>query len=157
MSEQAHIQTLFSYHWAVTDQLLAGVMKLSAEDQGAPHHTLFHLLRVDNSWRTGLETGKQPSPPLAIEDFPTLESLSAGFAEERRAWGALLESLDDAAIGAEMLITVRWLNSGPTPLARWRMIHQVLMHGMQHHAELAQLLTDKGLSPGNIDFIFHQA
>jgi uncharacterized damage-inducible protein DinB len=42
----------------------------------------------------------------------------------------------------------------PTP--RWRVLQHLVLHGMQHHSELAQLLTAKGQSPGNIDFIFYE-
>ena len=38
----------------------------------------------------------------------------------------------------------------------WRVLQHLILHGMQHHAELAQLLTAKGQSPGNLDFIFFQ-
>jgi uncharacterized damage-inducible protein DinB len=41
-------------------------------------------------------------------------------------------------------------------IPRWRIIQHVILHGMQHHTELAQLLTAKGQSPGDIDFIFFQ-
>ncbi|MEI7768645.1 MAG: DinB family protein [Chloroflexales bacterium] len=153
MSEQAHIQTLFAYHWDTTDRLIAGAGKLGAEEQDALQAIFMHLLSVDYAWRTALETGRQPAP-LAAADFPTLEAIGAGFAAERRAWGALLDGLSDEEIAATALLTRA--NGQPSPLPRWRVLHQVLLHGMQHHAELAQLLTAQGQSPGNIDFIFHR-
>jgi uncharacterized damage-inducible protein DinB len=157
MAETAHIQTLFAYHWDTTDRLIAGAGRLSPEEYGGPsgsiHATLFHLLLVDRAWRHGLESGQQPAP-LAAEDFPTREAVAAGFAAERAAWVALLEGLSDQDIDGEMVVT-RY-NGAQMPLARWRMLHQVLLHGMQHHAELAQLLTDRGQSPGNLDFIFYR-
>ncbi len=33
---------------------------------------------------------------------------------------------------------------------------QLVLHGMQHHAELALMLTQKGKPPGDIDFIFYK-
>jgi uncharacterized damage-inducible protein DinB len=154
MSEQAHIQTLFAYHWDTTDRLIAGAGKLSAEDYAPLHDTLLHLLRVDNAWRHALETGRQPAA-LAAEEFPTRESISAGFADQRRAWGVLLDGLSDEEIAAEIIVT-RYSGT-QAQMARWRILHQVLLHGMQHHAELAELLTAKGQSPGNLDFIFYAA
>jgi uncharacterized damage-inducible protein DinB len=40
-------------------------------------------------------------------------------------------------------------------LPRWRIFQHLVLHGMQHHTELAQLLTAKGQSPGDIDFVFY--
>jgi uncharacterized damage-inducible protein DinB len=152
MAEKEHIQTLFAYHWGITGQMIEGAGKLSPEEYGPLHDILFHLLRVDYSWRHALESGQQPKA-LESEGFPTRESLVAGFAAERLAWEALLEGLSDEEIAEEML--VRRYSGQQASIYRWRMLHQVLMHGMQHHAELAQLLTEKGHSPGNIDFIFY--
>jgi hypothetical protein len=38
---------------------------------------------------------------------------------------------------------------------RWQVLHHVVLHGMQHHAEIAAQLTSQGLSPGDIDFVFY--
>jgi len=35
-------------------------------------------------------------------------------------------------------------------------LQHLILHGMQHHTEIAQLLTLKGQSPGDIDFIFYE-
>jgi hypothetical protein len=40
-------------------------------------------------------------------------------------------------------------------IPRWLVLHHLLLHGMQHHAELAQLPTLQARSPGDMDFIFH--
>jgi uncharacterized damage-inducible protein DinB len=46
------------------------------------------------------------------------------------------------------------LNGHTLSVARWRVVLHLALHGMQHHAELSQLLTDYGHSPDDIDFIF---
>lgn len=153
MSEQTHIQTLFAYHFATTEQLIAGVAQLAPAERGPLQDILVHLLAVDYAWRITLESSQQPAR-LAAEDYPTLDALRAGFAAEGAAWAALIAGLDDAAIDGAILATRR--TGEQMPLDRWRICFQVLMHGMQHHAELAQLLTEAGHSPGNIDFIFYR-
>ncbi|HXF60224.1 MAG TPA: hypothetical protein VNK95_01325 [Caldilineaceae bacterium] len=41
-------------------------------------------------------------------------------------------------------------------LPLWRVLQHLVLHGMQHHTEIAQLLTTKGESPGDIGFIFFE-
>jgi uncharacterized damage-inducible protein DinB len=119
--------------------------------RGSVHGLLFHVLRADQGWRLGLETGRQLSP-LREEDFPDLKSLQTGFEDEQGAWQALLDRLAAEDIGGNIELTT-WRGDVVT-FARWRILQHVVLHGMQHHSELAQLLTAKGQSPGNIDFIF---
>ncbi|MEZ4511787.1 MAG: DinB family protein [Chloroflexota bacterium] len=154
MTMQSHYQTLFAYHWHTTHRLLELVEKV-AETAVFPtcHRTLSHLLSTNYSYRTALETSQQPAH-LAADQFPTLDSLKTGFLDEQSKWNTLLASLsDDTIAGSADLTTLR----GHTiRFARWRILQQVLLHGMQHHAELAQLLTEQGHSPGDLDFIFFQ-
>jgi len=99
-----------------------------------------------------LETGQQP-PPLRREDYPDLESLRAGFESEQAAWEALLGKFGEAEIEADVNMTS--LRGETYPIPRWRILQHLVLHGMQHHAEVAQLLTEQGRSPGNLDFIFY--
>jgi uncharacterized damage-inducible protein DinB len=159
MFSKSQFQTLFAYHWHTTLHLMACAARLSEADytdnpgygRGSIHDLLFHLLRADQSWRLALETGRQ-SPSSRQEDFPTLQSLQAGFEAERLAWQALLDRLGGEEIEGNISLTTRRGDSMTLP--RWRILQHVVLHGMQHHAELAQLLTTKGQSPGDIDFIF---
>ena len=89
-----------------------------------------------------------------LEAFPDLASLREGFEAEARNWWTLLSRLSPADIDADIELAdgrgVRW------PRPRWRILMHVLLHGMQHHADVARLLTDKGQSPGDIDFLFFE-
>jgi uncharacterized damage-inducible protein DinB len=161
MSANDHFKTLYAYHWHVNRQLSACAAKLAPADymgnpgygHGSIHDLLFHLLRTLYAWRVALENGRQPSP-LRAEDYPDLATVEHGFAHEQDAWTALLETLGDADVeGTIELATVR---GDVFQFRRWRVLQHLVLHGMQHHTEIAQLLTAKGQSPGDIDFIFYR-
>jgi len=159
MTTKSNLQTLFDYHWYTTRRLMdcAAQLEISAYldnpgyGHGSIHDLLFHLLRTNSSWRLGLETGRQ-LPPLQGEDYPDLQSLRDGFQQEQDEWHALLDRLEEEDIESDMNLT-NW-RGDTVSMRRWEILHHLVLHGVQHHAELAQLLTLKGQSPGNLDFIF---
>jgi uncharacterized damage-inducible protein DinB len=152
---------LFAYHWHTNSHLLGLAAQLDEADyQGQPgygrgsmHEIFFHLLRAMNNWRQGIETGKIQQP-LKIEDFPTLASIRAGMQKEQAAWQMLLDRWSVEDIDGDVTMSRRSGDVQTLPL--WRILHHLALHGMQHHAELALLLTQKGKSPGDIDFIFYE-
>ncbi len=157
---QSQYQKLYEYHFHTCTQLIDCAARLAAADyqenpgygHGSIHDILFHLLNTDRSWRTSLETGVQPAR-LPAADYPDLNALREGFEREHAAWKAPLERLsEDEFQGQLKVVSVRF---GTVTMQRWHILQQVLLHGMQHHAEVAQLLTAKGQSPGNIDFILY--
>ena len=159
MPDPTQFQTLFAYHWHTTDRLITCATHLDEQDyrenpgygHGSIHDLLFHLLRTTVGWRGALETGKQLAP-LNAEDYPSLATLQAGMAQEHAAWDNLLAQWDAADLQGKMDLT-NWRGEVVT-FTRWRILQHLILHGMQHHSELAQLLTNKGQSPGNLDFIF---
>lgn len=161
MPPQDQFRTLFAYHWHTTRRLIecAGRLADAAYHQhpgfghGSIHDLLFHLLRTDRAWRVALETGQQQAG-IQASDFATLESISAGFDAEAIAWQALLEQATDEAIAADIALT-NWRGE-PWTMPLWRVLQHVVLHGMQHHAEIAQLLTARRESPGDIDFLFYR-
>lgn len=155
--DKAQIEILFAYHWQTTAHLMTCAGRLEPADyiadtgRGSVHGVLFHLLATDRSWRLGLGSGRQVSGATP-EEFPDLAAIVRGFEEERGAWGALLAGLGDAEIAGDKQL-INWRGDSMS-IPYWRIFQHLILHGMQHHAEVAQLLTEKGQSPGNIDFLF---
>jgi uncharacterized damage-inducible protein DinB len=144
--------TLFDYHWHTTKQLISSAESLGQADyHDGIHEILFHILRADHGWRVALSTGAQQTP-LSSEAYPDLQTLQSGFESEKIAWQKYLGALSDDDIQAE--INLKRANGEEMTFLIWRILQHVVMHGMQHHAEIAQFLTEKGQSPGNIDFLF---
>lgn len=150
---RTHFRTLFDYHWHVHQRMLEAAARLDptarqAErgyGRGSIHNVLVHLLNTDRTYRLSMQTGRRPQP-LDPGTLPDLAALQAGFAQEQTAWQAMLDSLSAEAI--EGTVTVDFA------VPRWHLLQQVVLHGMQHHSELAQALTEHGQSPGDLDFIF---
>lgn len=161
MSDRKRYQTLFAYHWHVTGRLMDSAAALGAADylanpgygHGSVHGLLFHLLQTNRSWRVALLSGRQQSG-IDPADFPDLASVRAGFEEEQAAWADLLAGYSDDDIAAEVEL-INWRGDAFT-FSRWRVLQHLILHGMQHQSELAAVLTAKGQSPGNLDFIFFQ-
>jgi uncharacterized damage-inducible protein DinB len=151
---------LYAYHFDTILRLMSSAGDLSEkdikerleDDRRTIQDTLFHLLGTDRSWRLALETGRRPAP-LQPENYPDLAALRQGFKKERSAWDSYLAGLLEDEIDQDVE-----LRAGPgrtMKVGRWKVLQHVLFHGMQHQAELAQLLTNKGRSPGDIDLIFY--
>jgi uncharacterized damage-inducible protein DinB len=152
-------ETLFAYHWHITGRLLAGAEQLTEAEyhdhpgygHGSVHDLFVHVLRALQGWRVALETGQQ-TVTSTPEDFPTLAAVREAFVKEQAAWDELLASYDETTVAGNVTLTNLRGNTYAMPL--WRVLQHLILHGMQHHTELAQLLTAKGQSPGDIDFIF---
>ncbi len=161
MCIENQFKTLFSYHWHTTQQLLDCAAKLSQDDyywkpgegRDSVHNVLLHILRADHGWREALFSGVQRAP-LRRKDYPDLQALQAGFEHEQSAWSEYLDGLTEEQIKAE--ITLKRATGEAMTFIQWKILQHVVMHGMQHHAEIAELLTEKGQSPGNIDFLFYR-
>lgn len=152
-------QTLFAYHWHTSQRILelaarlpeAGYKASTGYGRGSIHELLFHILNADHSWRIAVESGQQ-SESLPPEAYPDLAAMRAGFESEQRSWEQLMDAFSPDEIAAVRELTNRRGRTFPIPL--WRVLQHLILHGMQHHTELAQLLTEQGQSPGDIDFIF---
>jgi uncharacterized damage-inducible protein DinB len=161
MPSKQQFLTLFAYHWHLNERFLALAAQLNADDynanpgygHGSVHALLFHVMSTSCAWRNALETGQQRRP-YQLSDFPDLPTLRAEFAHEQQAMQQYLDKLSDEVIGNP--VTLRNWRGDPMQAPLWRILQHLILHGMQHHTELAQLLTAKGYSPGNIDFIFFE-
>jgi uncharacterized damage-inducible protein DinB len=159
MSKQ-HYQILFAYCWHTTEQLLDKAALLDESDlhadsgngHGSIHGIFFHLLATLRGWRIGLETGVQP-PRLQPDGFESLITVRAGLAEENERWQTLVAALNDAEVDGPIASLTK--AGDPAPLEYWRAFQHLILHNMQHYSEIAKMLTDKGQSPGDLDFIFY--
>jgi len=161
MDIQLKYQILFSYHWYTNERLIDFAGNLSDYDykmssgygNGSIHEIFSHILRVDQAWRLSIGATKQ-HPPVDINDFPSINLIKAGFDAEHREWDILLSKLSDEYIANNIII--RNIKGKEYAFPCWRVLEHVILHGMQHHAEISQLLTAKGHSPSNIDFLFYR-
>jgi uncharacterized damage-inducible protein DinB len=161
MSIQNNYQTLFAYAWSTNRKLREkaallepGVFQASpGPGRRSLHDLFFHLLAAQIGWRIALETGTQPGRIDAVE-YPDLPALEAGYLLEEAAMNKLLGSLYDARIASDISLTTRRGHTYTLPY--WRVLQHLILHAMQHHTEIAQILTDQDQSPGDIDFIFYR-
>jgi uncharacterized damage-inducible protein DinB len=161
MLGKAMLTTAAGYHHWATERILEGAGRLEeAAYRGAGanggrgvHDTLFHMLRVDHVWRTVCERPGEPFTPLAPEDYPDLATIRVAWEREAEALFAILDRLSDDELA--VVVEIRDWRGQASRIERWRTLFQMLLHGMQHRSELAQLLTEHGHSPGDIDFIIY--
>ena len=111
---------------------------------GSLRGILVHALDTEYGWRMLLQ-GQDASELLSEADFPDVAALRARWAEERAAWRAYLDALSEDAIGAPY-------GAGQGGPAVWQTVLHVVVHGVQHRAEVAAILTGYGCSPGDLDF-----
>lgn len=155
MHETLH--DLFEHNWWANRRVVATAAKLPLDAWRSGDNVagvglraaLVHTYRAEAIWRMRLsEQDPTDARRIAPEQFETVDELANAWAIEEAAWREWLEALPPAGFLEN--------HRPPPPLKpkpiRVYLLH-VILHGAQHRAEAALLLTEAGHSPGELDFL----
>lgn len=152
----AYFKLIYDYHYWANERILAQIEKVSDADfvktmskgYGSLRATLVHLIGAEWLWRSRLD-GSSPAAGLREQDLATFDAIRARWREEGSKLRAFIANLNEA----ELQRIVQYKNTKGDAFARplWQILSQLANHGTQHRAEAAAMLTDLGLSPGNLD------
>ena len=157
MVRQSELATLFDYTYWAHRRVLATAARLTdaqftlrsvivGRDLRA---TLVHTLDTEWSLRLRLQGRSEDEwrKSLLASDYRNLAALVEHWTRDEAEMRAWITTLDDATLE-------RSADLGPgdeTPL--WYFLVHIVTHSQQHRAESAQLLTQLGHSPGDLDFL----
>jgi len=162
----AGIQALFDYNSWANARILTAASGLSVEQFTAPirfprtaaagpiphatlRGTLLHIkwgeiLSLD-SWQQ-----KAERPYRTEEAYPDLATVVAEWHQDEAEIRAYLATLSDDDLAYPLTRTLQSLKATITE-PRWRWMAHTVNHGTQHRSEAAQVLTEVGHSPGDLD------
>ncbi len=149
------ISTLVRFSFWANGRLLAACEHLTPDEftgevtpnpgWGSLRGVLVHTLDTEYGWRSTLQ-GQETSPILEASDFADVASLKARWELESAAWLDFVATLSDESLNQGYREETL---DGPRV---WQTITHVIIHGIQHRAEAAFILTGRGYSPGELDF-----
>ncbi|HEV8656143.1 MAG TPA: DinB family protein [Candidatus Limnocylindria bacterium] len=154
---QREIATLFDFSYWAHRRILATAARLTdaqftlrsvivGRDLRA---TLVHTLDVECSWRLRLQRRPEEEwrKSLPITDYRNVAALADHWKRDEAEMRQWVASLDDESL-------VRSADLDPKEqYPVWYYLLHMVTHSQQHRAEAAQLLTQLGQSPGDIDFL----
>jgi len=154
---QSDLATLFDFTYWAHRRILATAARLTDAQFTLPsvipgrdlRATLVHILDVELSWRLRLQRRPEEEwrKTLAVSEYRTVAGLSDHWTRDEAEMRQWVATLDDAALARSADLDSREMY----PL--WYYLIHVVTHSQQHRAESAQLLTQLGHSPGDLDFL----
>lgn len=154
------LQLLLDYTLWANRKLLEAATKLKPEQFAAPHRTtygslrgiLLHMLGSMMIWRNRCLAGQWVTLPRP-EDFPDLALLTARLEQEQAALRQYIETQSDA----DLQRSIPYTTSKGLAYSdiQWMIFAHVCNHATQHRSEAAELLTEWGCSPGDLDLIVY--
>lgn len=154
---QSEVATLIDYMYWANRRILQSAARLTDAQFRLPsviagrdlRATLVHTLDVEMSWRRRLQHRPEEEwkKALATAGYPRVTTLADHWSRDEAEMREWIAALDD-----EQLASRADVESGKDfPL--WYYVVHLITHSQQHRAESAQLLTQLGLSPGDVDFL----
>lgn len=153
------IRTLFRYNRWANRQIMSAAQRVSNEaftdaapfPFGSLQGTLSHILAAERIWLSRCRDGVSPTD-VARHDP------AAGWIDLDRRWmeaSAELSDYVEALTDDDLNATIAYRNTHGAPFSNLlrHILSHLVLHGMQHRAEAAAMLTGFGASPGDIDFI----
>jgi uncharacterized damage-inducible protein DinB len=153
----ADLLLLYDYHFWATHCILDRANLVTPEQfsqptrfpMGSLHATLVHTLGTEIFWLDWWQE-KPRLPFLTVEDLPDVAAIRARWQRLETELRAYLAPLDEHDLDRIVAHTVPRAGIDYTaPL--WSLILHATYHGAQHRSEAAQILTEYGQSPGNLD------
>lgn len=155
----AEVQELFDYNAWANARILAAAAGISAEAFAAPtrfprgtlRDCLLHVLNAAR-FHLGQWEGGPPRPALRAADIPDVAALAAQVARDEAEMRAFLATLTNADLDRPQTIKFGGDYADVTaPL--WKLMAHIVNHGTQHRSDAAQMLTELGHSPGDLDLL----
>ena len=155
----ASINLLYDYNYWASAKILMAATSVKKDAFVAPasfpngslRGTLVHLLGAEWVWRLRIDENVYPTALLNQDDFPNFMAVLERFQEEEGKMRGYLSRLTEEQLHSP--ITYVHTSGSEHAQILWQILTHVVMHGMQHRAEAAAILTDLGHSPGDIDLI----
>ena len=160
---KAYLEQLYDYNvWA--NGLILKFSEQLPEEQftqetthshGSIRDTLVHVMGAEWVWRERMG-GNQIDISAARKaldpgNFPTVEKLYHRWFDEELAMRNFMGDLSEEGF----LGTFKYSSSSGREIEDTiaDILAHVVLHGMQHRAEVAAVLTEFGFSPGNLDYL----
>jgi uncharacterized damage-inducible protein DinB len=155
------LEVLFDYgHWA-NRKLLDVMARLTPEQfartvdgtHGSVRNTMVHMLSAEWGWldRCG---GPERGAPLKPEDYPTVESLVAGWDRVEGYRRDFLKTLRDEDLARNVEFAIGGWEKRSMPLGE--LLHHAANHGAHHRGQVSLLLRLMGHDPENFDLLLYQ-
>jgi uncharacterized damage-inducible protein DinB len=155
------LEALFDYgHW-VNRKLFEVMARLTPEQfartvdgtHGSVRNTMVHMLSAEWGWldRCG---GPERGAPLKAEDYPTVESLVAGWDKVEGYGRDFLKTLRDEDLGRNVEFAIGGREKRYLPLGE--LLHHAANHGVHHRGQVSLLLRLMGHDPENFDLLLYQ-
>jgi uncharacterized damage-inducible protein DinB len=155
------LMLLFDYSQWASDKLFEAAAKLPPEKFTAPHRTtygslrgiLVHILVSHQVWLSRCRDGHMPAELPSHEDFPDV----AAFAQRFQAIQAEVRRYLDNLAEQDLNRRVRYTTAKGIPYENtlWHIFTHLFNHATQHRSEAAEVLTEYGCSPGDLDLIWY--
>lgn len=156
------LASMFDYAYWANRKLFEAVSGLSTErftqdvagSYGSIRNTLVHMMSTEWGWmeRSG---GTKRGPKLNGADFPTFSSVHEKWTWVESQIRAFLNGLSDDDLNREVEFS---LGDGPEHvLSIGQMMHHAAVHSVHHRGQVALLLRQLGVAPGNFDIVFYYA
>jgi uncharacterized damage-inducible protein DinB len=151
------MQFLFDYYYWASAHILRATDKVSNEQftrvrdycQRSLRATLVHALSSERNWRARWQ-GSTLLTDLDEQTFLTPTSLRTYWKQQEQEMRIFLTSIQEEDLNRRIEGVTNEGTSYVDPV--WHSMIHALFHGAQHRSEAAEILTEYGFSPGELDF-----
>jgi uncharacterized damage-inducible protein DinB len=120
---------------------------------GSIRNTLVHMMSAEGGW---LERAGGPKRGAALNpaDFPSFASVASYWEAQESRLRTFLATLSDVDLAEPKEFTIPQLSLGGV-LSIGEMLHHAVNHNIHHRAQVALLIRQLGVAPGNVDIMFY--